>query len=733
MFLAAGLLVPLLLVLYLLKLRRRPMKVSSTFLWLESVRDLQVNIPIAPLRGGLLLLLHVLLIACLILALGRPAIDMPATGQRVLILVDRSASMGAVVSTGGAGVPVAGGPSVRTRLDLARERASEAAATMLDNGARVAIGEWAGEAGMRSVFTTDRNIVTDAVGGITATDQPADFGSVRLLLSGIGAPATDVNVGADAGSGEAAAERAALPLIVVLVTDNPEPMAVDAKGAEAAAIPANVQVRIISVNEVENRGPGEAINVGITQISARRDPSDMSSVRVFLRIRSAQGLPAIVPVRVTLDGEAVSGGDLVVQVTGQPAEGTAILAVTAPNGGTIVATLGKSDALEADNSAAVVVPAKPEPRIVLVAPNPGQSAADPVLLALLQELVSGRVTVLSEGEFRAMQDAVPAVTVAADLMVFDRVSMVGDRGMVSVPSLHVGGSAPGLVLGKTVGGGRSAMIHWRRDHPLMRFVTPDQVTVSGQQAVLLDADAKQRATVLIDGPSGPLVTLLNDGARNGEGEKPGSGARRVVLSFVLRESTWPQDVSFLVFMTNMVEVLTGSAGAMVGESFTTAEGMTLNIAAGAARTVELKGPRAEAKEVAAGLGEPVVDLRQSQMGQGRMGLGQMGQGQAGLSQTVANQVTVVNFPAAQHVGLYGLRDFGVFAKPVAVNLCNEGETELASRGTGGARGAGREADELAATAQREPRELWKYLLLAAIYILTLEWIVYGVQARGKMV
>ena len=722
MILAAGLLVPLLLVLYLLKLRRRPIKVSSTFLWQESVRDLQVNVPIAPIRGGLLLLLHILLIACLILALGRPAIDMPATGQRVLILVDRSASMSAIVSRGGIGLPATGGPVVRTRLDVARERAADAAATMLDNGARVAIADWAGEAAMRSVFTTDRNIVTDAVGAITATDQPADFASVRLLLSGIGASGLAENTGADSsGSGEAAAERAALPLIVVLVTDNPEPMAADARAAEAAAIPANVQVRIISVNEVENRGPGEAINVGITQISARRDPSDMSSVRIFLRIRSAQGLPAIVPVRVTLDGEAVPGGELVVQSTGQPAEGTAILAITAPNGGTIVATIGTVDALQADNFAAVVLPPKPEPRIVLVAPNPGQAAADPVLLALLQELVSGRVAVLSEGAFREIQDSAAAAPLAADLIVFDRVSITSDRGMVNVPSLHVGGGAPGLALAKAATGGRSAMINWRRDHPLMRFVTPDQVTVSGPQPVLLDAEAGRHAKVLIDGTNGPLVTLLNDRARDREGERAGLGlgARRVVLSFPLRESTWPQDVSFLVFMTNIVEVLTGSAGAMVGESFTTAEGMMLNIAAGAARTVELNGPRADAKGLVAGLGEQGLPP----------GLGQTGFRQAGLSQAVASQTTVVSLPAALHVGVYSLRDLGMLAKSVAVNLGSERETELASAALGGARDTGRGAEDSVTTTQREPRELWKYLLLAAICILTVEWVVYGLQAR----
>ena len=728
MILAAALLVPLLLVLYLLKLRRRPVKVSSTFLWQESIRDLQVNIPIAPLRAGLLFLLHLLLITCLILALGRPAIDMPASGQRVLILIDRSASMSAIVSrsspaSSAAGAGKTGGFIVRTRLDVARGRASDAATTMLDNGARVAVADFAGEATMRSVFTTDRNIITDAVGGITGTDQPADFGSVRLLLSGIGASVPDASVSSDSGVDNSAAERSGLPLIVVLVTDNLEPMAAARGDDEPTPIPTNVQVRVIPVMEVESRGPGEAINVGITQISARRDPSDLTLVRVFLRLRSAQGLPAIVPVRLTLDGEPVPAGDLVVQTAGRPAEGTAILAVSAPSGGTIVANIGTADALPADNFAAVFMPPKPEPRIVLVAPNPGLAAADPVLLALLQELVSGRVTVLSESAFGSLQDGDEATPVAADLIVFDRVSITGDRGIINIPSLHVGASAPGLGVAKDGGGGRSAMINWRRDHPLMRFVTPDQVTVNAVQTVLIDAGARRNATVLIDGTTGPLVTLLNDRPGLLEGARSstwaGPGARRVVLSFALRESTWPQDVSFLVFMTNIVEVLTGSAGAMVGDSFGTVEAMTVNIAAGVARTIELKGPRATFAGLAGihstgvGSGEPIL----------------IPNFVVSLSQVVAGQQTALSFPAALHVGLYSLRDPSGIAKPVAVNLCNERESDLASARPSNVRQADREADDTVTTTQREPRELWKYLLLAALCFLTIEWIVYGVQAR----
>src|SRR5262249_51321682 len=57
---------PLLILLYFLKLKRKPVQVPSTFLWKKSVEDLHVNSLFQWLRNNVLLILQLLVLLALI-------------------------------------------------------------------------------------------------------------------------------------------------------------------------------------------------------------------------------------------------------------------------------------------------------------------------------------------------------------------------------------------------------------------------------------------------------------------------------------------------------------------------------------------------------------------------------------------------------------------------------------------------------------------------------------------
>src|SRR5258706_11518542 len=86
----------LIVLMYILKLRRKDVVVSSTFLWRQVIRDVQANAPFQKLRKNLLLFLQLLAALLLVLAVTRPFWRGKGVGGRsVVIVVDTSASMGA--------------------------------------------------------------------------------------------------------------------------------------------------------------------------------------------------------------------------------------------------------------------------------------------------------------------------------------------------------------------------------------------------------------------------------------------------------------------------------------------------------------------------------------------------------------------------------------------------------------------------------------------------------------
>ncbi len=115
-------LVPLIIAMYLLKLRREERVVASTFLWQRMVRDVEANAPWQKLRRNMLLLLQLLLLLALIFALARPyLLTTGISGKNLILIIDRSASMAATDADG-------------TRLQAAKREALRLIEQLPDGG-----------------------------------------------------------------------------------------------------------------------------------------------------------------------------------------------------------------------------------------------------------------------------------------------------------------------------------------------------------------------------------------------------------------------------------------------------------------------------------------------------------------------------------------------------------------------------------------------------------------------
>ena len=165
-------LAPVIVIFWLLKLRRKDVRVSAGFLWEEAAREARVDSFARRLQANLLLLLQLAALALLALALARPYREVEsASSPQVAVLVDTSASMGA-----------RRGDS--TRFEEARARArrllEEAPA-----GAQVLLASYDRTARIQAPFSRDRAAALRALDRLAPRDVAGDGSAGRALAASL--------------------------------------------------------------------------------------------------------------------------------------------------------------------------------------------------------------------------------------------------------------------------------------------------------------------------------------------------------------------------------------------------------------------------------------------------------------------------------------------------------------------------------------------------------------------
>src|SRR5919107_5208777 len=173
--------VPVVLAMYLLKLRREERVVPSTLLWQKLLTDVEANAPWQKLRRSLLLLLQLLLVALLAILAARPFLERPAgLAGDVVVVIDTSASMGA------ADVPP-------DRLSEAKRQVFEALKELPANGT-VSVIAAGGTARVVVNGTTDLGRVRAAIEGITVSPATGDLGDALTLADALASRAGDADI-----------------------------------------------------------------------------------------------------------------------------------------------------------------------------------------------------------------------------------------------------------------------------------------------------------------------------------------------------------------------------------------------------------------------------------------------------------------------------------------------------------------------------------------------------------
>ncbi|MBT5366091.1 MAG: VWA domain-containing protein [Phycisphaerae bacterium] len=497
--------VPLLLLLYFLRLRRQPLRISSTMLWVGAVEDLHANAPFQRLRPSLLLLLQLIALCLIVLSLMRPLVEGGAIKEgKHVILIDRSASMYADVHDG------------ETRFDKAKLEAKELITQIHGGGLFSASGgetmviAFSESAEIVIPFSNSEQQLNSAIDAIDPSHGKSNIEDALKL-----ARAYTTNVDPEQ-NGMSMGNSAQLELF----SDG------NISDLNLQALQRGETIRYHQIGDVND------YNVGITMISAKRLSEASDEVQIFLSLVNSGTKTVTTDVEVSFNGIPV--GIQQVQIPQRDGDMLGSKSVVfapfeIPTGGVVHAAISAKDLLEIDNIASLII-APPKELKVLLCEN-GEQLIRTVLEGMPLEklhVVSPQtlVSMIETGE-TSQFDVVVVRDVQLNSLPQGRYLLFGPPPKLNVFSTFVEGEA-------------QVMLVARERHPVMRFVRFEDIVVSKGYEIVTDTNVE----ILLEGSGWPAVM----GARE-------NGIQIIYVAFDPLESNWPYLRSFPFFIYNAVQYL----------------------------------------------------------------------------------------------------------------------------------------------------------------------------------
>lgn len=308
--------IPVVVLLYFLKLKRQRREVSSTILWRRSVEDLMANAPFQRLRRNLLLLLQVLVLLLAVLALMRPLLRWTGLERRsMIVLIDRSASMQSTDVT----------PS---RLEAAKQQALRLV-TGMTRGDRMAVLAFSDHAEVVQSLTDDRTALRRAIAAIEPHDTATRLSEALAIARAM-----------------AEAHRNSE---IYIISDG----ALDESNLSLEAMP---NVTFISVGE-------RCDNVAIVDLDLRETFGPARSAELFVGIRNYAPRPRRATLRLLIDGNLADAKEINLRPRQAKSE---VLRNIAASEALLEVRLEAADDLALDNVARGVLKRKSQYDVLLV-------------------------------------------------------------------------------------------------------------------------------------------------------------------------------------------------------------------------------------------------------------------------------------------------------------------------------------------------------------------------------
>lgn len=446
---------PLLLLLYILKLRRRDVRVSSTWLWRRSLEDLRANAPFQRLRRSLLFWLQLAALALLIFAIWRPRWrdDQPA-GRQLIVMLDVSASMGAREADG-------------SRLEAAR-RDAIALVNAMQAGDRMMLLTFASRPVTLQPWTEDRDVLRARLRAVRETALPTDLGAALAVAHGVARaiPRAEVHVLGDGGYRD-----------------------LEGLAPEVQLLPFRLAVRASNLD-----------NVAIVEADVRRSFGLEPRTELFALVRNLSDRPVRRTVSLHRDETLVDIRELELGARGSR---SLLFDATALPAGLYRVQIEGGDALAADDRAWLRVDPPPRWGVGLV------GEGNPWIDSAVRSMPGVRVERLGASD---LDPEILDERLEADrrwVLVIDRNV---PRAVPPLPAIFVGCHPPlpeGVPSPAPVD--RPVILDWDRSHPVHRFLVYADVYV--ESGFIVPPHPGYRS--LVDCAEGSLVGVLTRTAPDG--------------------------------------------------------------------------------------------------------------------------------------------------------------------------------------------------------------------------